>query len=62
MGLFGATFMQIQRKGCIKQLKANIKREMQNIPHETFPNVMNYVAVRMQAVIGQRRDYINHML
>jgi len=31
----------------IAQLKANIRREFQNIPHETFPNVMNSVAVRM---------------
>ena len=37
----------------LKQLKANILRETQNTPRETFPSVMNNVAVRMQTVIGK---------
>ena len=46
----------------LEQLKANIRREIQNIPLETFPNVMNNVAVRMQAVIGRRGGYIDHVV
>lgn len=46
----------------IEQLKANIRRVIQNIPHETFPNVMNNVAVRLQAVIGRKGGYIDHVV
>ena len=43
-------------------LKANIQREIQNIPRETFPSVMNNVAVRVQAVIGKQGAYIDHVV
>ena len=46
----------------LEQLMANIQREIQNIPRETFPSVMNNVAVRVQAVIGKQGAYIDHVV
>ena len=45
----------------LEQLQANIQREIQNIPRETFPSVMNNVAVRMQAVVGKLGAYIDRV-
>ena len=44
------------------ELKANTKREIQNIPQKPFLNVMNKVAIRMQAIIGRKEGYINHVV
>ena len=46
----------------LEQLKMSIRREIQNIPLETFQNVMNNVATRMQTVIGRRGGYIDHVV
>jgi hypothetical protein len=46
----------------IGQLMANIRREIKNILLETFSNVMNNVAVRIQRVIGRRGAYIDNVV
>ena len=46
----------------LEQLKSNIRKEIHNTPPETFQNVMNNVATRMQAVIGRRGGYIDHVV
>jgi hypothetical protein len=40
-------------------LKENIRREIQNIPQETF--LKENMAMHLQAVIGQRGACIEHM-
>ena len=37
---------------------SRLTSEILNIPRETIPNVMNNVAVRIKAVIGQHNGYI----
>ena len=46
----------------LDQLKDNIRKEINNIPQETFPAVMRNMAVRMQSVIGRRGGYIEHVI
>ena len=46
----------------LDQLKDNICREIRNIPQETFPRVMENMAVRMQNVIGQRGAYVENVV
>ena len=42
----------------LDQLKDNIRWEIRNVPQETFPRVMENMAVRMRNVIGQRGAYV----
>lgn len=46
----------------LDQLKENIRREIRTIPLDTFPKVMENMASRMQAVIGRRGAYIEHVV
>ena len=50
------------RPRTLDQLKDNIRREIRNIPQETFPRVMENMAVRMQNVIGQRGAYVENVV
>ena len=40
----------------------SIRREIRNIPQETFPRVMENMAVCMQNVIGQRGAYVENVV
>ena len=46
----------------LNQLKENIHREIQNIPQETFPKVMENMTTCLQAVIGQCGAYVEHVV
>jgi len=46
----------------LDQLKENIRKEIRNIPDETLPKGMTNMAMRMQAVIGQRGAYVDHVI
>jgi len=46
----------------LDQLKDNIRREINDIPQETFPKVMRNMAVRMQSVIGRHGRYVEHVI
>ena len=46
----------------LDQLKDNIRREIRNIAQETFPRVMENMAVRMQNVTGQRGAYVENVV
>ena len=42
----------------LDELKSNIRREIENIPRETFPKVMTNMTTRMQAVIERNGAYV----
>ena len=50
------------RPRTLDQRKDNIRREIRNIPQETFPRVMENMAVRMQNVIGQGGAYVENVV
>ena len=43
-------------------LKYNIRKEINDIPWETFPKVIRNVTVRMLSVIGHHRRYVEHVV
>ena len=53
---------QDPRPQTLEQLKENIRRIIRDIPQETFPAVMENMAVRMHSVIGKRGGYVDHMV
>jgi len=53
---------QTLNAGPLNQLKDNIRREINDIPHETFPKVMRNMAVCMQSVIGQHGRYAKNII
>ena len=50
------------RPQTLDQLKENICRKIRNIYRETFPKVMENMTTRLQAVIGQRGAYVEHVV
>ena len=48
--------------GELDQLKYNIRREINNIPQETFPATVRNMAVRMLSLIGRRGGYTQHVV
>ena len=53
---------QDPRPQTLEQLKENIRRVIRGIPQETFPALMESMAVRMQSVIGRRGCYVDHVV
>ena len=45
----------------LEQLNENIRRESRNIPTETFPRVIQNMAIRTQTVIGRQGAYVEHV-